>query len=203
MALAVLVAVALQLVLPDRHEIPLGFLLPFAEVGLLLAMVIGDPGRIDRKSSVQRWLTMAMVLVMTVDNLAAVIALVTGILEGDKKDTATVLLATGAAIWLTNVIVFSLWYWELDRGGPAARAAGSTRSPSFAFAEMQNPDLAPPSWSVQYVDYLHLAFTTATAFSPTDTLPLKSWAKLMMMAQSSMSLVTGIMIISQGINILN
>jgi uncharacterized membrane protein len=151
---------------------------------------------------VLRRLTLALILIMTVDNLLAVIELVDGILSGAKADTATVLLATGAAIWLTNVIVFSLWYWELDRGGPAARATGASTAPAFAFPEMQNPDVVDKGWMPQYVDYVFLSFTNAAAFSPTDTLPLKPWAKLAMMGQSAISLVVGIMIIARAINIL-
>jgi len=137
------------------------------------------------------------------DNLLAVIELVVGVLSNDKSDTATVLLATGAAVWLTNVITFSLWFWELDRSGPAARASGGSTAPAFAFPEMLSPDLVEGDWMPQYVDYGFLAFTNATAFSPTDTMPLKAWAKLMMMAESAISVVVGIMIISRALNILS
>jgi uncharacterized membrane protein len=202
MALAVVVAAALQLVLPHRRFIHPTWLAPVIEVVLLLAIIVIDPGRVDRQSPWARGLTMALIAVMTVSNVLAVIGLVVGILENNKQDTATRLLAVGGAIWLTNVLVFSLWYWELDRGGPSARAHGGTASPAFAFPEMLSPHYAPEDWSPRYVDYLYLGFTNATAFSPTDTMPLKSWAKLLMMAQSAISLVTGIMIISRAINIL-
>jgi hypothetical protein len=202
MVLGVLTAVALQFALPDRHAVTPTYLFPIAELALLASLVIGDPGRIDRRSVVLRRLTLVLILVLTFDNLLAVIELVDGVLTGAAQDTATVLLATGAAIWLTNVIAFSLWYWELDRGGPAARATGAATSPAFTFPEMQNPDDVDPGWAPQYVDYVFLSFTNAVAFSPTDTLPLKPWAKLLMMLQSATSLVTGIMIISRAINIL-
>ena len=106
--------------------------------------------------------------------------------------TATVLLGRGAAIWVANVIVFSLWYCKLDRGGPAERAAGAPVPASFAFPENATPELAPPGWRPAYPDYLYLAFTNATAFSPTDTLPVRRWAKLTMMVQSALSLVIAI-----------
>ena len=202
MVTGVLIAVVLQLVLPDRHIVQPTYLFPAVELALLVALVVGDPGRIDRRSAVLRRLTLVLILIMTVDNLLAVIELVDGILSGAKQDTATVLLATGAAIWLTNVIVFSLWYWELDRGGPAARATGASTAPAFAFPEMQNPHFVDEGWMPQYVDYVFLSFTNAAAFSPTDTLPLKPWAKLAMMGQSAISLVVGIMIIARAINIL-
>ncbi len=203
MALGVVVAITLQAVLPDRHVFKPTYIFPLVEFGLLVVLIITDPGRIDRRSAVLRWLTLLLILVLTLDNLLAVIQLIDGILSEEAADTATVLLATGAAIWVTNVIAFSLWYWELDRSGPAARATGGATPPSFAFPEMQNPNLVEGPWTPQYVDYVYLAFTNATAFSPTDTMPLKAWAKLMMMAQSAMSLAIGIFIIARAVNILN
>ena len=96
------------------------------------------------------------------------------------------LLATGAAIWLTNIIAFSLWYWLLDRGGPAERANRTGSAPAFVFGEMQNPEFVARRLGRRiYVDYLYLAFTNATAFSPTDTMPVTHWAKMTMMVQSA------------------
>ena len=103
---------------------------------------------------------------------------------------------------MTNVIIFSLWYWELDRGGPAERAARSPVRPSFAFPEDAMPEMAPPGWLPRYPDYLYLSFTNATAFSPTDTLPVMTWAKMTMMVQSAVSLVTGILVLARAINVL-
>ena len=172
--LAVLVSIALQFALPNRHVLSPTFLFPAVELLLLLALVIGDPGRDHRGPAVRRRIILALVIIMTIDNLAAVVEMVRDILNDSKDDTGEVLLATGAAIWLTNVIAFSLWYWLLDRGGPAARAAGGRSRPSFVFAEMQSGDLVAADWSPQFGDYFYLAFTNATAFSPTDTLPLDS-----------------------------
>ena len=112
------------------------------------------------------------------------------------------LLTAGAAIWLTNVLAFALAYWELDRGGPAARAAATNTRPDFLFAQMQNPELADPDWEPHFADYLYLSFTNSTAFSPTDTLPLSRWAKLTMMAQATVSFVTVILVVARAVNIL-
>ena len=172
MALAVFVSVLLQFSLPDRHVLSPSFILPAVEVLLLVVLIIGDPGRIDRRSILLRRVMIGLVVVMSIDNIAAVVQLVMAILEDDPAETATVLLATGAAIWLTNIIAFSLWYWLLDRGGPAERAAGTGQAPAFVFSEMQTPEYVKPGWVPIYVDYLYLAFTNATAFSPTDTLPV-------------------------------
>ena len=95
-----------------------------------------------------------------------------------------------------------LWYWQIDRGGPAERAAGSPIPPSYAFPENATPELAPAGWQPAYPDYLYLAYTNATAFSPTDTLPVRRWAKLTMMVQSTLSLVVAILVLARAINIL-
>jgi uncharacterized membrane protein len=113
-----------------------------------------------------------------------------------------VLLGRGAAIWVENVLVFSLWYWQVDRGGPAERAAGSPIPPSLAFPENATPELVPVGWRPAYLDYLYVAFANATAFSPTDTLPVRRWAKLTMMVQSALSLVIAILVIARAINVL-
>ena len=203
MATAVLVSVAMQLALPDRHVLSPTVLFPTVEVLVLVALVIADPGRIDRRSAVLRRLTMALVIVMTWDNLAGVAELVRGILDGSDQDNGPVLLATGGALWVTNVIAFSLWFWLLDRGGPAARASGTPFAAAFAFPENVTPELAPPRWWPQYPDYLYLAFTNSTALSPTDTMPLTRWAKMLMLVQSSVSLVIAVMIVARAVNILN
>ena len=198
-----LVSIALQLALPNRHVLSPTLLFPAVEGLLLIALVFWDPGRHHPRSSVRRRVTMSVVIVMTIDNLAAVVEMVRDILNDSKDDTGTVLLATGAAIWVTNVIAFGLWYWLLDRGGPAARAAGAGSRPSFVFSEMQSGDVVASDWEPQYADYFYLAFTNATAFSPTDTLPVTRWAKMLMMVQSAISLVIAVMIISRAVGILN
>ena len=203
MAAAVLASVAMQLSLPDRHVLSPSVLFPTVEVLLLVVLLIGDPGRIDKRSKALTRLTLALVVVMTLDNLAGVTELVRGILDGSDRDNGPVLLATGGALWATNVIAFSLWYWLLDRGGPAVRASGAQHPAVFAFPENATPELVPPDWRPQYPDYLYLAFTNSTALSPTDTLPLTRWAKMLMLVQSSISLVVAVMIVARAVNILN
>jgi uncharacterized membrane protein len=144
----------------------------------------------------------ALLVVMTVGTVTSVTVLAVDILAGVEGVTATVLLGRGAAIWFENVILFSLWYWQFDRGGPAERAAGTAVPPSFAFPENATPELAPAGWRPAYPDYLYLAYTNATAFSPTDTLPVRRWAKLTMMVQSTLSLVIAILVLARAINIL-
>ena len=122
-------------------------------------------------------------------------------MPSSAKD-ANILLASGGAIWLTNVIAFGLWYWDLDRGGAAARARGDAALPAFVFPEMTNAQYVPAGWYPKFMDYLHVSFTTATAFSPTDVSAIKPWAKLMMMAEEAISLVVAVLVVSRAVNIL-
>ena len=202
MALSVLVAILLQIGTPHRGRVPGWWLIPILEFGLLVVLVVQDPGRIDSRSRIARRMTIGLIAVMSSGTIAGVFVLIYDLLSGLPGLNATDLLGRGAAVWATNVIVFSLWFWELDRGGPAERAAGSNVPASFAFPENATPELAPDGWSPTYPDYLYLAFTNATAFSPTDTLPVRVWAKMTMMLQSAVSLVVAILVIARAINIL-
>jgi uncharacterized membrane protein len=202
MALAVLAAVALQVGSPHRGRLPGWWVFPVIEVAVLLLIVAADPGRIDRRTRVSRGLTFALIAIMTVGTAGGLMVLLYDIINSVKGVTATVLLGRGAALWVTNVIVFSLWFWEIDRGGPAERFAGAGVVASFAFPENAMPEFAPKAWMPRYPDYLYLSFTNATAFSPTDTLPVKTWAKMTMMLESAISLVTAILVIARAINVL-
>lgn len=202
MAAAVFTAVALQVGLPHRGRVSWWWVFPVLEVVMLAILIVRDPGRIDRRSVALRRLTIALIAVITVANTLGVLILLYDIFGTDQALTAGSLLGRGGALWVTNVIVFSLWYWELDRGGPTERAAGSSIAPSFAFPENAMPEFAKEAWAPGYPDYLYLSFTNATAFSPTDTLPIMTWAKMTMMIQSAVSLVTGILVIARAINVL-
>jgi hypothetical protein len=202
MATAVLAATILYVGMPHRGRVPGWWVFPVVQLVLLGLLIAEDPGRIDRRSVALHRLMLALLVVMTVGTVLGVVVLAYDILAAAEGVTATVLLGRGAAIWLANVIIFSLWYWQVDRGGPAERAAGSAVPPSFAFPENATPELAPAGWRPAYPDYLYLAYTNATAFSPTDTLPVRRWAKLTMMVQSTLSLVIAILVLARAINIL-
>lgn len=202
MALAVLVAAILQIIVPHRGRIPVWFVFPVLEIVLLACIVIADPGRIDKRSPALRTATIALIAVMTVANSLGAVLLMYDIIATVHGINSTDLLGRGALIWVTNVIVFSLWYWEFDRGGPAERAAGSARWASFAFPENATPELVPEHWMPTYPDYLYLSFTNSTAFSPTDTLPVRMWAKMTMLVQSVIALVTAILVIARAVNVL-
>ena len=204
MALAVLAAGGLRAALPPElrtGDARWAFIVVI--LVLLAVMIIGDPGRIDRDSSWLRVLTGTLIGLISAVNASAAVRLVAGIIGGAKfSSDANVLLASGGAIWLANVIAFGLWYWDLDRGGAAARARGAGTRPAFVFPEMTNPQYVAADWYPKFMDYLHLSFTTATAFSPTDVSAIRSWAKLMMMAEEAISLVVAVLVVSSAVNIL-
>jgi uncharacterized membrane protein len=204
MAAAVLAVGVLRIFLPPELRVSdaSGLFLVVILV-MVVALVLGDPGRIDRQARWLRILTGCLIAVITLVNAGSSVRLVISIIYSDPfTQTARVLLACGGIIWLTNVIAFGLWYWDIDRGGAAARAAGSTARPAFLFPEMSNPDYVAENWSPAFVDYLHLSFTTATAFSPTDVSPLKPWAKVMMMSEEAISMALGILVVARAVNIL-
>lgn len=202
-SVAIIVAIALQYVLPATLTPRPRWLLPVLELAVLIALFIANPGRIDRRSRSIRSATITLIVLASIANASSAARLAWTIIDGRDGQDATALLGTAAAIWVTNVIVFSLWYWELDRGGPAARAHGVHQRPDLVFAQMMSPEIAGSDWEPTYTDYLYLSFTNATAFSPTDTMPFVGWAKLTMMLQSSVSLITLVLVISRAVGLLN
>ena len=204
MALAVLAAGGLRAALPAQlrdHDARWVFVV--VVVVLLAVLVIGDPGRIDRDSAWLRVMTGTLIGLISAVNAAAAVRLVAGIIDVASFSTnANVLLASGGAVWLSSVITFGLWYWDLDRGGAAARARGSGHQPAFIFPEMTNAQYMAPGWYPKFLDYLYLSFTTAAAFSPTDVSAIRPWAKLMMMAEEAISLLVAILVVARAVNIL-
>jgi len=202
-ALAVAAAVALQYPLPGRLVLVHPFwLLPTLQALLLIALVAANPRRLNTESRAIRFLGLTLAVLLSLANAYSVARLVVGLVQGTEGNNAGPLLITGGTIWLINVIVFALWYWEFDRGGPVARAQAIRMYPDFQFAQMAVPQLAPPGWEPAFSDYLYLSFTNATAFSPTDTLPLSRWAKMGMTAQASVSIVTVALVVARAVNIL-
>jgi hypothetical protein len=203
-ALAIIVVVGLHVALPAKYRVNPPWVAPAVLLTLLAALIVGDPGRIDRQKTWLRITTSIVIALLTLANLFAAARLVAAILtnNGLFASNATGLLATGGVIWATNVIAFGLWYWDLDRGGAAARAHHPFANPAFVFPEMLHNDYAPAGWVPEFADYLSLAFWTATAFSPTDISAIKRWAKLLMMIEAVVSLGIGALVIARAINIL-
>ena len=200
--LAILAAIALLAALPDRIAPHPRWVLPGLAFLLLVGLTIANPKRIDRQSRVLRTVSLVLIGVISIANAVTAARLIVDLVRGTGIRAPGELLLTGAAIWLTNVIVFGLWYWEFDRGGPVARANARHEYPDFLFPQMATPEVMPPNWEPTFVDYLYMSFTNATAFSPTDVMPLTRWAKLTMMAQSVVSLMTVALVIARAVNIL-
>jgi uncharacterized membrane protein len=201
-AIAVLAAVALQVVLPDRLVLLPRPLLPALEVVLLVGLIVANPVRIERRHPAARLASLVLTALITIANAVSAGSLVHDLLTGGASNDATSLLGSGAAIYLTNIIAFSLWYWEFDRGGPIKRADASHLHPDFLFPQMGTPELAREEWQPEYLDYLYVSFTNAVAFSPTDTMPLSRWAKTLMLVQSAIALVTIGLVIARAVNVL-
>lgn len=203
MAVSVLTAEILHITLPrDIRAIGQAWIYPVIGIGLLLILVIADPGRINNRAVWLRVVTGLLIASITLANAFNAIHLVQLIATNAELGSATRLLGSGAAIWLTNVITFGLWYWDLDQGGAAERAAGTTRLPAFLFPEMSNPEVVREGWYPQLIDYMHMSFAAATAFSPTDVSAIKHWSKSLMTFECAVSLLLAVLVVARAINIL-
>ncbi|KJE22759.1 hypothetical protein FF36_02938 [Frankia torreyi] len=200
--LATVVAIALQWALPSRLTLTPRWLLPGLEIALLAGLTAVNPVRLTRKHPVERAASLLLAASVTTANGVSAALLAHRLVRGTAGEDPAVLLSTGAAIYLTNIIAFALWYWEFDRGGPFARAQSERQYPDLLFPQMSDPANADPRWEPTFVDYLFVAFTNSTAFSPTDTMPMTRWAKLMMMAQSTISIIVVALVLARAVNIL-
>ena len=202
-ALVVLAAIGLQLVLPEQLGLHPKFLLPLLESALLVALVIANPGRLESRHPGLRYGGVALVALVSFANATSAALLVRQLLQATGETaSAGPLLASGATIWTTNVVAFALWYWDVDRGGAVRRAAGDIQHADLLFPQMANPEVSPSHWEPRLLDYLYLSYTNSTAFSPTDTMPMARWAKVMMALQSTVALVTLALVIARSVNIL-
>jgi len=192
--------VSLRLWLPNESAIRLRWLLPAVEVVLLVVLLTATPARVARRAPWMRGVAVALVLALVVAALWATGLLIYDLIKGiGVTESPTQLLATGGLVWLGNNISFALLYWLMDSGGPTARA----RHPEpvdFAFTQHMSPELASPGWRPVFLDYLHLGFTTATAFSPTDVMPLTLRAKYATMLQSTVALALFGLIVARAVN---
>jgi hypothetical protein len=212
-ALASLVAAILFARLPDQfifgtHQTlaaVVRWLVPALILILLCALIVihWEELRIHHtiRSLLRRRMAITLIAIITAANVLSVFLLVRFIINGGHS-SGHQLVVSAIDIWWTNIIVFALWFWELDRGGPAARARGNESEPDFLFPQMTDRELFPAAIQPSFVDYFYISFTNAAAFSPTDTMPLTSRAKLLMLAEAGMSLLTLLMVASRAVNIL-
>jgi hypothetical protein len=202
MATAVATAIVLTILLPEDQRALPAWMLPLIEGILLAALIAGDPGAIDRRSRWLRVISIGLVSVLVLSALWATVRLIDVLISGGPQtNSASDLLEAGSAVWVGNILAFALLYWELDGGGAAARAHHSRSDVDFAFPQQMNPELARVNWSPRFVDYLYLAFTNATALSPTDAMPIAPWAKLAMIVQSLISLSILGLVIARAVNV--
>ena len=199
--LTVLAALVVQLLLPDRLTVGPGWLVPSCEGALLIGMFVVTPNVIEEEHPRRRRIALSLTAFVTLANIFSLAAL-THFLLNHKVSDGRGLIFAGVLIWITNLLIFALWYWEMDRGGPGRRATGTDGPPDFLFPQMSDDRIEPRDWRPKFVDYLYVSLTNNTAFSPTDTMPLTPMSKIVMGVQSVVSLLTIGLIVSRAVNIL-
>ncbi|HTN70577.1 MAG TPA: hypothetical protein VMO00_05765 [Methylomirabilota bacterium] len=201
--IATLAAGALYTALPDVLTLGPRWLFPFILVALLIPAVISHHVGRHRLNTIFGF---AVDGVLTVALIISVVLLI-GALP-THKETPQQLLLSAACLWVTNILVFALWYWRLDAGGPhqrdtrAGHCEGAILFPQMTMTEQALREAGQEDWSPNFVDYLFLAFNTSTAFSPTDAPILARWAKILMMLQSLLSLLIIALLAARAVNIL-
>jgi hypothetical protein len=199
----IVITVVLRIAQPHRETLGPAWLGPGLEIALLVALLAANPAHVVGRVGWLRPLAITLIVTLVLVAIVSAMVLIVDLVRGSKvTESASSLLASGALIWLGNVVVFGLLYWELDSGGPLARFRHERPHPDFVFTQQQNPELAPAGWRPTYVDYLILGITTSTAFSPTDVMPLTTRAKFAMAVQSTASLAVIGLVIAQAVNVL-
>ncbi|MGA7953135.1 MAG: hypothetical protein WCA07_06385 [Gloeobacterales cyanobacterium] len=202
-ALTILVVYFLLAVLPERVRL-FPVWVPSVTVIVVLASMAAIPLTAAKVPwrRVEHTIMLIFFVVAGSGTLASLVYLIRAMVRRGTEIGGLQLLTSSIAVWVINVLTFSLLYWQIDRNGPEARANNEGRRPDWLFPQTGVPEEAPPAWRPTFIDYLFLAFSTATAFSPTDALPLTSRAKLLMMLESAISLTTIVVVASRAINIL-
>jgi uncharacterized membrane protein len=187
------------------------WLVPALTLLVLLALgLIRTSGRLARALDwgpqalhlTRRRLALTTIAIVSAANAASIILLVHLLVNGAHA-TASTLLRAAVHMWVVNVLLFALWYWQLDGGGPLNRPTCVPRQRDFLFPQHTEPALADSGWQPEFLDYLYVSFTNAAAFSPTDTMPLSRWAKMLMLVQSAISLSLAVMVVARAVNILH
>ena len=212
---SVIVVAELQLMIINPLTIGPRWLAPALELALVVPLSMATAwtqGQAREATTAHHWrqvtlwrrgirsLAVFITALVTLMNFGSLVLLVQALLSGKVGPSGQTLLLDALNIWATNVIAFALWYWSIDRGGPAARGLVDDVD-DFLFPQMTVERLSA-GWSPGFMDYLYLSFTNATAFSPTDTLPLTPRAKLLMMVESAISLLTIALVAARAVNIL-
>ncbi len=176
------------------------WLLPVVPEALFVISTLPLPHRALLEMGIRREAGIVLLALSSASNALLVLAVIASLVSGHETSGSHLLLK-GATVWLTNVILFGLWFWIFDRGGPASRVGSNPPPPDFQFPQMENPDLAAPGWRPHFVDYLYVSFTNSIAFSPTDAMPLNRWAKLLMLFEASISAMVILLVAARAVNI--
>jgi len=201
--IAILCTAALNFVLPGKFTLGPSWFIPAIELLLLIPLFFVSHRKFTSRGTKLRQMgALFLIGIVSVSNIISLVLLIRILLFNSKSVNGIELIYSSVAIWATNVLVFALWYWQLDRGGPDERVSPDHEEPDFLFPQMVTPASAKADWSPNFYDYLYVAFTNATAFSPTDTMPLTVTAKMLMMFQATASLATIAIVASRGIGIL-
>jgi hypothetical protein len=197
------VAAGVQFALPSRFSLGPEWIVPAILVTLAAGLVVIDLVRFQRQVLVRRVLTIAIAAVLVANGAGVTARLIDDLISGGPEtNSASDLLSVGFAVWIYTVIVFAFLYWVLDGGGAHARATAPPAVADLAFPQHLNPNTRAPGWRPTFPDYLYLGFTNATAFSPTDVMPLALWGKLAMTVQAITSLAILGLVVARAVNIL-
>ena len=215
---AIALTAVLNLALVNKLTFQPYWLAPLAELAMLLPLSVATAwtqiqvtnavndhqwGKVRRNRQWIRGAALVLTLIITAINFEALIAVTRALLHGAKGPTGASLLIDALNIWFTNVVIFALWFWNLDRGGPASRGLDGAGRPDLLFPQMTSPsDQSYVGWTPGFVDYLFVSFTNATAFSPTDTMPLSPRIKLLFMLEAAVSLATVGLVAARAVNVL-
>ncbi len=197
-----LLAIALQLLLPNDFFMGSRYAIPVAEFILLAALSVTTPRERIFRSMARRLNAILLIIVTTAANTYALGIVVDKLLGSKHATDGRALILAAINIYLTNIIIFALWYWEMDGGGPGERQRIKKYEQDFMFPQHQNEPYKNPEWRPTFVDYLYVSSTNAMAFSPTDTMPLSRRAKMLMLLQAAISLVTIALVAARAVNIL-
>lgn len=200
--LAVLAALVLYITLPPHLTLGPAWLMPVLVLALLIPLLFMGPVVRPAEAPTQRRIGILLIAIVNAANIASLVLLVHALLTPGNKESGWALLVSASAIWFTNILVFGLWYWELDRGGPQQRLRASKRDADFQFPQMIQPSCAPVGWMPSFADYLYLAFTNSTAFSPADTMPLTTMSKALMTVEALISLLTVALVLARAVGML-
>lgn len=200
-SVALLTCVGLYVVLPNRLEVGPKWILPVL-IALPLIPLSARRHRHPNDAAWVRVLTLSLIALVTVANVVSMGLLVHHLLVAHVSQGRS-LIYSAVSVWITNVIVYGLWLWEIDRGGPHRRADGVVTWPDWQFPQMENPQLAPPNWRPRFWDYLYTSFANGTSFAPADAMPLSARAKILFATESVVSLVTIAVVAARAVNILS